>query len=112
MGVGKAVCPTRYEDMTPPTIAELGDAASDIVWRVMGKGSGKSRYGEWFTVDKPIHDYHIARAIRHLSTAQMQLHKSVPSPDESGENALDHLERALVRALFAWAQLKKEVPRL
>jgi hypothetical protein len=98
--------------MTPPTIAELGDAAGDIVWRVMGKGSTKSTYGEWFQNDKPIHDYHIARAIRHLATAQMMLHKSTPQPDEGGEDALDHLERALVRALFAWAQVKKEVPRL
>jgi hypothetical protein len=42
----------------------------------------------------------------------MMLHKSTPQPDEGGEDALDHLERALVRALFAWAQVKKEVPRL
>ena len=100
------------EAMTPPTIGELGEAAADIVWRVMGKGSDKSAYGEWFHVDKPVHDYHIGRAMRHLSTAMLQLQKSTPCPDNNGETAADHLERALVRALFAWAQIKKEVPRL
>ena len=98
--------------MTPPTIEELGKAAEDITWRVMGKGSEKSAYGEWFMVDKPVHDYHIGRAMRHLSTAMLQLQKSTPCPDNNGETALDHLERAVVRALFAWAQVKKEVPRL
>jgi len=98
--------------MTPPTIEELGKAAEDIVWRVMGKGSEKSAYGEWFNVDRPVHDYHIGRAMRHLSTAMLQLQKSTPCPDNNGETALDHLERAMVRALFVWAQVKKEVPRL
>ena len=100
------------EAVTPPTIEELGKAAEDITWRVMGKGSEKSAYGEWFMVDKPIHDYHIGRAMRHLSTAMLQLQKSTPCPDNNGETALDHLERAVVRALFAWAQVKKELPRL
>jgi hypothetical protein len=98
--------------MKPPTIEELGKAAEDIVWRVMGKGSEKSAYGEWFNVDKPVHDYHIGRAMRHLSTAMLQLQKSTPCPDNQGETATDHLERAVVRALFAWAQVKKELPRL
>ena len=98
--------------MTPPTIGELGEAAAEIVWRVMGKGSQKSAYGEWFQQDKPTYDYHIQRAIRHNATAQMQIHLNTPQPDENGETALDHLERAVVRSLFAWAQLKKELPRL
>jgi hypothetical protein len=42
----------------------------------------------------------------------LQLQKSTPCPDNNGETALDHLERAVVRALFVWAQVKKEVPRL
>jgi hypothetical protein len=108
----QAIRPSGHEDMNPPTIGELGEAAADIVWRVMGKGSEKSSYGEWFHVDKPVHDYHIGRAIRHLSTAMLQLQKSTPCPDNNGETAADHLERAVVRALFVWAQVKKEVPRL
>jgi hypothetical protein len=112
MGVVKEVCTSRDEAVTPPTIEELGKAAEDITWRVMGKGSGKSAYGEWFNCDKPVNDYHISRAIRHLATAQMMLHKSTPMPDGEGEDAMDHLERAVVRALFCWAQVKKEVPRL
>jgi len=98
--------------MNSPTIEDMGKAAEDIVWRVMGKGSDKSAYGQWFELDRPIHDYHIARAIRHLATAMMQLHKSTPCPDSNGETAEDHLERAVVRALFVWAQVKKEIPRL
>jgi hypothetical protein len=112
MGVVKEVCTSRDEAVTPPTIEELGKAAEDIVWRVMGKGSAKSAYGEWFSLDRPIHDYHISRAIRHLATAQMMLHKSTPCPDGEGEDAIDHLERAVVRALFCWAQANKELPRL
>jgi hypothetical protein len=98
--------------MTPPTIGELGEAASEIVWRVMATGSDKSPYGEWFQRDKPTYDYHIQRAIRHNATAQMQIHLNHPQPDHGGETALDHLERAIVRSLFAWAQLKRELPRL
>jgi hypothetical protein len=100
------------EEMTAPTIQEMGNAAQEIVWRVMGKGSDKSGYGDWLEKDRPTHDYHIARAIRHLATAQMQLHKSTPCPDVNGETGIDHLERALVRSLFVLAQIKKEVPRL
>jgi hypothetical protein len=98
--------------MTAPSIAEMGDAAGEIIWRVMGKGSEKSGYGDWLEKDRPTHDYHIARAVRHLATAQMQLHKSTPCPDNNGETSVDHLERALVRTLFVLAQIKKEVPRL
>jgi len=99
--------------MTAPTIAEMGDEAAAITWRVMGKGgSDKSCYGDWLEKDRPTHDYHIARAMRHLATAQMQLHKSTPCPDNNGETATDHLERALVRCLFTLAQIKKEVTRL
>ena len=100
------------EEVTAPTIAEMGDEAAAITWRVMGKGSDKSAYGDWLLKDRPTHDYHIARAIRHLATAQMQLHKSTPCPDNNGETATDHLERALVRCLFTLAQIKKEVSRL
>ena len=98
--------------MTAPSIAEMGDAAGEIIWRVMGKGSDKSAYGDWLEKDRPTHDYHIARAVRHLATAQMQLHKSTPCPYNNGETSVDHLERALVRTLFVLAQIKKEVPRL
>jgi hypothetical protein len=98
--------------MTAPTIQEMGNAAQEIVWRVMGKGSDKSGYGDWLEKDRPTHDYHIARAVRHLATAQMQLHKSMPCPDNNGETSVDHLERALVRSLFVLAQIKKEVTRL
>jgi hypothetical protein len=112
--MGKEIYPSRDEAVmdNPPTISEMGEAASEIVWRVMGKGSDKSSYGEWFWKDKPTYDYHITRAIKHAVTAQQQIHLNHPCPDESGENALDHLERAVVRALFAWMQLKKGLPKI
>ena len=103
---------SEFSQMNAPTIQEMGNAAQEIVWRVMGKGSDKSAYGDWLVKDRPTHDYHIARAIRHLATAQMQLHKSTPCPDNNGETSIDHLERALVRSLFVLAQIRKEVPRL
>jgi hypothetical protein len=95
-----------------PSITEVAQEAYDVVWRIMSKGSDKSQFGDWLVKDKPTHDYHISRAIRHLSTAQMQLHKSSPCPDANGENSIDHLERALVRAIFTIIQIKKGIPRL
>ena len=108
------VRPARDEAVmeNPPTIDEMANAAYHIVWRVMGNGSAKSAYGEWFWKDKPTYDYHITRCIKHAVTAQQQIHLNHPNPDEAGENALDHLERAVVRALFAWMQLKKGLPKL
>jgi hypothetical protein len=110
--LGERIHSSWDEVVTAPTIQEMGNAAQEIVWRVMGKGSDKSAYGDWLEKDRPTHDYHIARAIRHLATAQMQLHKSTPCPDVNGETSVDHLERALVRSLFVLAQIRKEVPRL
>jgi hypothetical protein len=110
--MGEGIHSAWNEVMTPPTIQEMADQAAAITWRVMGKGSDKSEYGDWLEKDRPTHDYHIARAMRHLATAQMQLHKSTPCPDNNGESSVDHLERALVRSLFALAQIRKEIPRL
>jgi len=114
MGMVEEIQSARDEVVmdNPPTIEEMGNAASEIVWRVMGNGSAKSAYGEWFWKDRPVFDYHITRCIKHAVTAQQQIHLNHPNPDESGENALDHLERAVARALFAWMQLKKGLPRL
>jgi len=95
-----------------PSVAELSKAVGEITSRILINGSAKSAFGEWLHKDKPTYDYHICRAIRHAVTAQMQIHLNEPQPDHNGETAIDHLERAIVRALFAWFQLKRKLPRL
>lgn len=95
-----------------PSIAEMASAAAEITWRIMSNGSAKSSFGEWLYKDKPTYDYHICRAIKHAVTAQQQIHLNEPQPDNNGETAIDHLERTIVRGLFAWFQLKRKLPRL
>jgi len=95
-----------------PSTGELAKAAAEITWRILKNGSAKSAFGEWLERDKPTYDYHLCRAIRHAVTAQMQIHLNEPEPDHNGETAIDHLERAIVRALFAWFQLQRKLPRL
>lgn len=95
-----------------PSVSELAKHASEITSKILTNGSAKSAFGEWLHTDKPTYDYHICRAIRHAVTAQMQIHLNEPQPDNKGETAIDHLERTIVRALFAWYQLKKGLPRL
>lgn len=95
-----------------PSVIELATAAYDITLKIVSNGSSKSSFGEWLNKDKPVYDYHISRAIRHAVTAQMQIHLNEPQPDVNGETAADHLERVIVRALFAWFQLKRGMPKL
>lgn len=103
---------TMSNEHNVPSIAEMSKAVAEITWRIMSNGSAKSAFGEWLYKDKPTYDYHICRAIKHAVTAQQQIHLNEPQPDNNGETAIDHLERTIVRALFAWFQLKRQLPRL
>lgn len=93
------------EGLYCPSITEVADMAWDVVHRIMAKGSDKSVFGQWFHVDS--RRYNADRCINHLAQAMMQLDGNRPDKDSSGEDAVDHLERALVRAAFLLYKTKK-----
>ena len=88
------------KDYTEPTIEDVVTVVSDVIRRIMERGSSKSGFGEWF--HKNSLRYSSDRAISHMTRAMQQIDGSVTSPDDSGEGILDHLERALVRAAFTY----------
>lgn len=83
-----------------PEIEDVVTVVSDVIRRIMERGSSKSGFGEWF--HKNSLRYSSDRAISHMTRAMQQIDGNVPSPDDSGERILDHLERALVRAAFTY----------
>ena len=88
-----------------PSIAEVAEMAASVVRRIMSRGSDKSGFGQWFHTDS--RRYNADRCINHICQAMMQLDGNRKSPDENGEEATDHLERALVRAAFLLFKTKK-----
>lgn len=88
-----------------PSISEVADMAASVVRRIMMRGSDKSEFGQWFHTDSM--RYNSDRCINHICQAMMQLDGNRKSPDESGEEPTDHLERALVRAAFLLFKTKR-----
>lgn len=88
-----------------PTITEVADMAWKTINRIMFKGSDKSVFGQWFHTDS--RRYNADRCINHLCQAMMQLDGNRPEKDANNEDAVDHLERALVRAAFLLFKAKK-----
>ena len=88
-----------------PSISEVADMAASVVRRIMMRGSDKSGFGQWFHTDS--RRYNADRCINHICQAMMQLDGNRKSPDGNGEEATDHLERALVRAAFLLYKTKK-----
>ena len=88
-----------------PSINEVANSAYDTVYSIMGKGSDKSTFGQWYYVDSI--RYNSDRAISHLCQALMQLDGSRPDPDPNGETHIQHLERALVRCAFLLYKAKR-----
>lgn len=81
-----------------PSIHEVASEAYNTVSCIMGKGSDKSTFGQWYYVDSI--RYNSDRAQSHLSQALMQMDGNRPDPDINGETHIQHLERALVRCAF------------
>jgi len=88
-----------------PRIQEVVEMASSVILRIMGRGSDKSTFGQWFHSDS--RRYNSDRLVNHVSQAMMQLDGNRPCPDQNNEDAVDHLERALVRAAFLLFKTKK-----
>jgi hypothetical protein len=93
------------EELTYPKIRDVTDMACSVITRIMGMGSDKSTFGQWFHADSI--RYNADRLIGHVCQATMQLDGNRPSPDQNKEEAVDHLERALVRAAFVLFKVKK-----
>jgi len=88
-----------------PEIEDVVTVVSDVIRRIMERGSNKSEFGEWFHTDSI--RYNSDRAIAHMTRAMQQIDGNVPSPDDSGETSNDHLERALVRAAFTYYKARE-----
>ena len=103
-GISLHVFETAGEPLTP-SIAEVAELAASVVRRIMSRGSDKSGFGQWFHTDS--RRYNADRCVNHICQAMMQLDGNRKSPDANGEEATDHLERALVRAAFLLFKTKK-----
>lgn len=88
-----------------PQIEDVAEAAAAAIRKVMGKGSTKSAYGEWFHRDSL--RYNSDRVISHTIRVMQQVEGSVGSPDGKGETERDHAERALCRAAFVLYKLQE-----
>jgi hypothetical protein len=88
-----------------PTIEDVATHASTVIRKIMSRGSNKSRFGELF--HKNSLRYNSERAIAHMTRAMQQIDGNTSSPDSSGETCIDHLERALVRAVFTLYKAKE-----
>lgn len=86
------------EELFCPPIQEVSDLAWEVVSRIMGKGSDKSVFGQWYHTDT--RRYNADRAINHICQAMMQLDGNRKTPDSNNEGPIDHLERAVVRSVF------------
>lgn len=93
------------QDKIAPEITDVVAEASDTIFRIMGKGSDKSTFGQWFHTDS--RRYNADRLCGHVLQAMMQLDGNRPNPDQAGEDATAHLERALVRAAFLLYKTKR-----
>ena len=88
-----------------PAISEVVAEADEAIIKIMSKGSDKSIFGQWFHTDS--RRYNADRAISHITQAMMQIDGNRPDPDGAGESSIDHLERALVRAVFLLYKTKR-----
>jgi len=96
---------TAVAQLDAPSIQEVAETAWTVIHRIMEKGSEKSTFGQWFHTDS--RRYNADRCINHLCQAMMQLDGNRPPKDGNSEDAIDHLERALVRAAFLLFKTKK-----
>lgn len=93
------------QDKIAPSIIEVASEAHSTICRIMDKGSDKSVFGQWFHTDS--RRYNSDRLIGHVTQAMMQLDGNRPVLDANNEDAVAHLERALVRAAFLLYKVKR-----
>ena len=86
-----------------PSADELKTLVGDMIDRVYEIGLKKHGRHKWFNGETIRH--HVDRSIRHAATAMMRRDGN-ESCDIDGENQMDHMERSIIRGLFAIAKLK------
>jgi len=94
------------DELRAPEPDELKELVNEFIDRVMM--GGKAKHGEhiWFTKETIRH--HIDRVTRHSVTAAMRW-EGDESPAVDGEDGIDHMERAVIRGLFALAKMRQAV---
>lgn len=88
----------------PPNPEQLKAIAGDIIERIYAGGLAKHGEHIWFHRETVRH--HTDRATRHLATANMRRDGN-ESCEADGEDTVDHLERGLIRTLFAVVKVKE-----
>jgi hypothetical protein len=86
-----------------PTADELKTLVGDMIDRVYEIGLKKHGRHKWFHHETVRH--HVDRSIRHAATAMMRRDGNEPC-DIDGENEVDHMERSIIRGIFAITKLK------
>lgn len=92
-----------HTDGEAPTADELKAIVSNMIERVYEIGLKKHGRHKWYYGETVRH--HTDRAIRHISTAMMRRDGN-ESVEVDGENCQDHLERGIIRALFALTKIR------
>jgi len=92
--------PQTHEPPTPEALKAISGEILDRIYTV-----GLAKHGEhiWFRRETVRH--HTDRATRHLATANMRRDGNEPCLDN--EDTVDHLERALIRTLFAIVKVRE-----
>ena len=91
-----------------PEPVELKALVCEMIDRVMQ--GGKSKHGEHIWYNKETVRHHADRTARHAITSSMRWEGDEPVSVD-GEDGIDHMERAVIRGLFALAKMKAIVYR-
>jgi len=96
------------EENRAPEPNELKHLLCEVIDRVMC--GGKAKHGEHIWYNKETVRHHADRAARHSITSAMRWEGDEPSSVD-GEDGIDHMERAIIRGLFALAKMHAIVYR-
>lgn len=89
--------------MTDKVVESLCKLDADVLRSIIGENS--VRHGGHVEWQSRTPQYHLQKVIRHAVTAISQLDMNEEIKD--GENCVDHVERVVVRASMALAQVNK-----
>lgn len=85
-----------------PEPVELKALMCEMIDRVMR--GGKAKHGEHIWYNKETVRHHADRVARHAITSSMRWEGDEPNSVD-GEDGIDHMERAVIRGIFALAKM-------